>query len=56
MGVKLGLRMLQSRVLRKIYEHKRDDIWEDWRILNRELHQVFYRLPNSCSTTPSGRK
>jgi hypothetical protein len=39
MGVNLGLRMLKSRVLRKIYELKRDDILEDWRILNSEVHQ-----------------
>jgi hypothetical protein len=45
MGVKLGLRMLNSRELRKICEPKRDDVWEDWRKLNSEVHQDLYPSP-----------
>ncbi|PNF27037.1 hypothetical protein B7P43_G10400 [Cryptotermes secundus] len=48
MGVKLGLReerrprVFENRVLRRIFEPKRDEVMGDWRKLhNEELHNLY---------------
>jgi hypothetical protein len=46
MEVKLGLRMLKSRVLMKIFEPKRYGIREDWRKLKSEVHHDLYPTPD----------
>jgi len=55
MGVKLGpltlreehrLRVLENRVLRRIFEPKREEVREGWRRLNNEELNYFYTSPN----------
>jgi hypothetical protein len=59
MGVKLGsvtlreehrLRVLENRVLRKIFEPKRDEVTGAWRKLhNEELHKLEFKKWKSRS-------
>jgi hypothetical protein len=38
----MGLRVFENRVLRKIFEPKRDEVTGDWRRLhNKELHDLY---------------
>jgi hypothetical protein len=42
MSVKLGLRLFENRVLRKIFGPKRDEMIGNWRKLhNEELHNLY---------------
>jgi hypothetical protein len=42
MDVKLGLRVFENRVLRRIFGPKRDEVTEGWRKLhNEELHDLY---------------
>jgi hypothetical protein len=40
------LTVLENRVLRMIFEPKRDEVTGDWRILNNEELYDLYSLPN----------
>jgi len=38
-----GVKVFQNRVCRKIFDHKREKVIEDWRKLhNEELHDSYY--------------
>jgi hypothetical protein len=65
MGMKIGylrlmegrrLRVFETRVLRKIFGPKRDEVTEEWRRLcNEELHNL-YSSPNIIRTLKSRTK
>jgi hypothetical protein len=41
------LKVFENRVLRRVFEHKRDEVTGEWRKLhNKELHYL-YRSPNN---------
>jgi hypothetical protein len=54
MGVKLGLtlreehrlRVIENRVLRRIFGPKRDEVTGEWRELHNEEVHIFYSSPN----------
>ena len=46
MGEENGLRLIENKVLRKIFGAKRDEVTGEWRKLhNAELHSLYF-LPN----------
>jgi hypothetical protein len=54
-GEEHGLRVFENRVLRRIFEPKRDDVTGDWRKLhNDELHNL-YSSPNIIRMIKSRR-
>jgi len=42
----LRLRVFENRVLRRIFEHKRDEVTEEWRKLHNEELNNLYSSPN----------
>jgi len=48
------LRVLDNRVLRRIFGPKRDEVTSEWRKLHEELNELF-SLPNIVRTIKSSR-
>jgi hypothetical protein len=51
----LGLRVFESRVLRRIFGSKSDEVTEEWRKLNNEELNDLYSSPNIIRETKSRR-
>jgi hypothetical protein len=49
------LRMFENRVLRRIFEPKRDEVTEEWRKLCNEEHNVLYSSPSTVWVIKSRR-
>jgi hypothetical protein len=49
------MRVFENRVLRRIFEHKRDDLTREWtKLLNEDLH-TLYLAPNTIRQIKSKR-
>jgi hypothetical protein len=49
------MRVFENRVLRTVFEHKRDEVTEKWRKLHNEELNDLYSLPNIVRVVNSRR-
>jgi len=49
------LRVFENRVLRRVFEPKRDEVTEEWRKLHNEELSDLYSLPNRVRVVKSRR-
>jgi hypothetical protein len=54
MGVKLGLRVFENRVLRRVFGPKSDEVTVEWKKLHNELNDL-YSLSNIVRVVKSRR-